>query len=296
MKILVTGANGFIGKNLSVRLNEIENVDLVTFTRDQSTEELCGIIDDVDWVFHLAGTNRPKSSEEFSRGNVDLTLALCTAVEKVDRLIPIVFASSVQADLDNDYGNSKRRAEEILLDLKVKNNSPIYIYRLPNVFGKWALPNYNSAVATFCHNITRDLPVEIHNPETTMQLAYIDDVVDSFLSLLTSPISQESVFCEVLTYKTTVGALVQQLQRFKESQVSSITERVGSGLTRALYATYISYLPSCSFVYPIKQHSDSRGLFVEMLRTPDCGQFSFFSARPGITRGGHYHHRKMRSF
>ena len=244
----------------------------------------------------MAGINRPKSSEEFTKGNLDLTHSLCAAVERVDRLIPIVFASSTQAELDNDYGNSKRGAEEILLGLKRKNKNPIFIYRLPNVFGKWALPNYNSAVATFCHNITRGLAVEIHDPASTVRLAYIDDVVDSFLSLLNSTVTEESVSCKVLAYETTVGMLVQQLQRFRESQVSSITERVGSGLTRALYATYVSYLPPDSFVYPIEQHADSRGVFVEMLRTPDCGQFSFFSARPGITRGGHYHHSKNEKF
>jgi len=300
MRVLVTGTNGFIGKNLQMHLREMggaeSDVEIVPFTREHTESDLLGLLEGVDWVFHLAGINRPEDPSEFVRGNAGLTQALCNAIKESGCKIPVVYTSSIQADRDNDYGTSKRAAEDALLELNQSTGCPVYIYRLPNVFGKWARPNYNSAVATFCHNIARELPVQINNPDAVIQLVYIDDVVASFVGLL-GGVEQPTPFASVEpVYQITVGELFAQLQRFKATRGNLITEPVGTGLIRALYSTYVSYLPPESFTYTVPQHGDERGVFVEMLKTPDAGQFSFFTAHPGITRGGHYHHSKTEKF
>ncbi|MDO3720301.1 capsular polysaccharide biosynthesis protein CapF [Marinobacter sp. chi1] len=296
MKVLVTGANGFIGKNLLVHLQEKGGFEVVPFTREHTEHDLAGLLDGVDWIVHLAGINRPQDSAEFATGNPGLTQALCRAVQGSGRQIPVIYSSSIQAEWDNKYGTSKREAEEALLALNEATGNPVYIYRLPNVFGKWARPNYNSAVATFCHNIARDLPVQINDPDAVINLVYIDDVVASFLKLLGGE-PLEGPFVNVdPVYKITVGELANQLNRFKATRHNLITEPVGTGLVRALYSTYLSYLPPERFTYMVPQHGDERGVFVEMLKTPDAGQFSFFTAHPGVTRGGHYHHSKTEKF
>ncbi|MDX1823154.1 MAG: capsular polysaccharide biosynthesis protein CapF [Thiohalomonadales bacterium] len=296
MKVLVTGANGFIGKNLLMHLGERGGFDVVPYTREHREQDLPGLLDGVDWIIHLAGINRPKDPSEFVSGNKGLTEALCSAVENSGRNIPVVYSSSTQAERGNEYGNSKRAAEDALLELNRKTGNPIHIYRLPNVFGKWARPNYNSAVATFCHNIARDLPIQINDPSAVINLVYVDDVIAGFLSLLEGQ-GERGTFVEVEpTYQITVGGLADQLNRFKSTRDNLITERVGEGLVRALYATYVSYLPPDRFTYEVPQHGDERGVFVEMLKTPDAGQFSFFTAHPGVTRGGHYHHSKTEKF
>lgn len=296
MKVLVTGANGFIGKNLQMHLQEKGGFEVVPFTREHTEQDLPGLLDGVDWVVHLAGINRPQDPAEFTTGNVGLTQALCNAVQATGRYIPIIFSSSIQAERDNDYGNSKREAEEALLALHEATGNPVYLYRLANVFGKWARPNYNSAVATFCHNIARDMPVQINDPDAVITLVYVDDVIASFLSLLGGE-PQNGPFVDVEpVYQITVGELASQLNRFKATRANLITEPVGTGLVRALYSTYVSYLPPERFTYTVPQHGDERGVFVEMLKTPDAGQFSFFTAHPGITRGGHYHHSKTEKF
>ena len=296
MRVLVTGANGFIGKNLQIHLRERSDVEIVPFTREHTEADLPGLLEGVDWVFHLAGINRPEDPSEFAIGNAGLTLALCNAVKETGRKIPVVYTSSIQVERDNDYGISKLAAEDALLDLNGSTGCPVYIYRLPNVFGKWARPNYNSAVATFCHNIARDLPVQINNPSAVIQLVYIDDVVASFISLLDGATQPTPIVDVEPVYQITVGELSEQLQRFKATRDSLITEPVGTGLTRALYSTYVSYLPPENFTYTVPQNGDERGVFVEMLKTPDSGQFSFFTAHPGVTRGGHYHHSKTEKF
>lgn len=301
MRVLVTGANGFIGQNLQLHLRELANmesgVDIVPFTREHTEADLAGLLEGVDWVFHLAGINRPQDPSEFVTGNAGLTRTLCNAVKKTGRKIPVVYTSSIQVERENDYGTSKRAAEDALLELNQSIGCPVYIYRLPNVFGKWARPNYNSAVATFCHNIARDLPVQINDPDATIQLVYIDDVVASLVGLLDDTAQKATPFVSVEpVYHITVGELSEQLQRFKATRDNLITEPVGTGLTRALYSTYVSYLPPESFTYTVPQHGDERGVFVEMLKTPDAGQFSFFTAHPGVTRGGHYHHSKTEKF
>jgi UDP-2-acetamido-2,6-beta-L-arabino-hexul-4-ose reductase len=301
VRVLVTGANGFIGKNLLLHFQEKGGIDVLPFTREHSTDDLPTLLEGVDWVFHLAGINRPQHPEEFVTGNTGLTEQLCTAIKASGKQIPVVYTSSIQAKRDNDYGSSKRAAEEALLALQQDTGNPVYIYRLPNVFGKWARPNYNSAVATFCHNVARDLPIQINDPSAVIRLVYVDDVVDSFMALLAGVESIntriDSAYVEVAPeYRISVGELADQLYRFKATRDNLITEPVGTGLVRALYSTYVSYLPPERFTYPVQQHGDARGVFVEMLKTPDAGQFSFFTAHPGITRGGHYHHSKTEKF
>ena len=297
MLILITGADGFIGKNLLMFFQEIKWVKCITFTRKNSVEELPELVKKADWVFHLAGINRPLTTNEFTNGNVELTKIICNAIKNAKKLIPIVLSSSTQVGLDNEYAISKKAAEELLLALHYETGNPIFIYRLPNVFGKLARPSYNSVVATFCYNITRDMPIKINNPSETISLAYIDDILESFNSLIVNETNLQDCFIKISPlYSITVGELAEQLYRFKTSRQNLITEPVGTGLTRALYSTYVSYLPSESFAYSIKQYSDERGVFVEMLKTKDSGQFSFFTAYPGVTRGGHYHHSKTEKF
>lgn len=301
--ILITGANGFVGKNLQLHLSERKDVQVRCFTRANTVDELPALLNGADFVFHLAGVNRPQDPAAFVVGNAGLTQALCTALAQVatttGRKVPVVFASSIQAAQDNAYGQSKRAAEDALFALQHEYGVPVHVFRLPNVFGKWARPNYNSAVATFCHNTARGLPITVNDPAASLTLVYVDDVVQRFIHLLDDADAalDAAGFATVAPqYSTTVGALAAQIQAFKESRNNLVTERVGTGLVRALYSTYVSYLPVEEFAYTVSQHGDARGVFVEMLKTPDCGQFSYFTAHPGITRGGHYHHSKTEKF
>jgi UDP-2-acetamido-2,6-beta-L-arabino-hexul-4-ose reductase len=249
-------------------------------------------------VVHLAGINRPPSPEDFVSGNTGLTQSLCQALLKRGRQVPVIFTSSIQAAQDNPYGKSKLDAEQALRGYAAQTGASVYIYRLPNVFGKWCRPNYNSAVATFCHNIAIGLPIQINDSNAALTLVYVDDVVDEFIRVLKdTPHLESADFCTMpIQYQTTVGELAQQLEAFRESRASLISEKVGVGLVRALYSTYMSYLPPDTFAYEVPKFGDPRGVFVEMLKTKDSGQFSFFTAHPGITRGGHYHHSKTEKF
>ncbi len=295
LTVLVTGSNGFIGKNLLVKLKESSN-DYVCFNRGQSVDELPRLLEKVDFIFHLAGVNRPEDPAEFDTQNHSLTLDLCEAIQRIGKVIPVVFTSSIQAESDNAYGSSKKSAEDALIGLNATTQSPVYLYRLPNVFGKWARPNYNSVIATFCHNIAQDLPIRIDDPSKVVPLLYIDDLLEQFMKVLADPqtgVSRPTVKPE---YSIAVGDLAGQIKTFHNSRNTLITEEVGSGLTRALYATYLSYLKPAQFAYEITAYEDARGRFIEMLKTKDSGQFSFFTAHPGITRGGHYHHTKSEKF
>ncbi len=303
MKVLITGANGFVGKNLQLHLAERKDVEVVCFTRSHDVAQLPGLLQDVDFAFHLAGVNRPQDPLEFTTGNADLTQALCRAVCDVvavtGKKVFIICTSSTQAGRDNPYGQSKLAAEQALQAATLSHGIPVHIFRLPNVFGKWCKPNYNSAVATFCHNIARDLPIQVNDPAAPLTLVYVDDVIQRFVQLMDDSDASEGLdgFASIAPqYTTTVGELARQIQTFKDSRVTLMTEHVGTGLVRALYATYVSYLPVESFTYTVPQYADPRGVFTEMLKTPDCGQFSFFTAHPGTTRGGHYHHSKTEKF
>lgn len=295
MRVLVTGASGFIGKNLLVHLHE-QGIEAVPFTRDMAPGDLSAALVGVDFVFHLAGVNRPKDMAEFAEGNTGLTEQLCESIRASGRPISVLYTSSIQAEADNPYGVSKLAAEEALVALEKDTRSPVYLYRLPNVFGKWSRPNYNSAVATFCHNIANDLPIQIDDPAAQVRLVYVDDVVKDFLRLLEARPSGV-VRPEVApVYTIAVGGLADQIRAFRGGRESMVTEAVGTGLTRALYATYLSFVRPEQFSYTLTAHADARGRFVEMLKTKDSGQFSFFTAHPGITRGGHYHHTKNEKF
>jgi UDP-2-acetamido-2,6-beta-L-arabino-hexul-4-ose reductase len=297
MKVLVTGANGFVGQNLLVRLRE-EKIAFATFVRVDSIDDLQNKIKNCDFIVHLAGVNRPKNESEFTEGNTDLTQKISSILERLNLKKPVIYSSSIQADLDNPYGLSKKLAEDALNRLSINNGNLIYNFRLPNVFGKWCKQNYNSAVATFCYNTINDLPIQINDPDALIHLVYIDDVVNEFINVIKLFSNGDPVqTAEVKpVYKITVGELVKQLTLFKESKSTHIIERVGTELTRALYSTYISYFKPEAFSYSLKKHEDPRGIFVEMLKTKDSGQFSFFSAHPGVTRGGHYHHSKNEKF
>jgi UDP-2-acetamido-2,6-beta-L-arabino-hexul-4-ose reductase len=296
MLVLITGSNGFIGKNLAVRLRELGTFEVVGFGRGQSLADLREGVRRADAVVHLAGVNRPTDVSEFAEGNADLTARLCESIEKTGRKIPLVVSSSIQADLANPYGESKRSAELAAEHLAERTGNPVAIYRLPNVFGKWCRPNYNSVVATFCHNIANDLPIQINNPAVELSLVYIDDVVESFIRTIGTMPSGPRWPEVTPVYRIGLGALAEQIQAFGNCRTTLVTEPVGTGLVRALYSTYVSYLPPAKFAYELPRHGDERGVFVEMLKTHDSGQFSFFTAHPGITRGGHYHHTKTEKF
>lgn len=296
MKVLVTGSNGFIGKNIVLRLREQADTVIVTFVRDDANELLEEAITGADAIIHLAGENRPRSTEAFERVNVGLTRSLCHFLRKHERRVPVVFASSTQALQDNPYGRSKLEAELQLTELSRTNGVPVSIYRLPGVFGKWCRPNYNSVVATFCHNIANDLPIQISDPDKIINLVYVDDVVTTFLNEISKAAIGEIQRTVNPVYSITLAELARQVEAFKNCRKSLISERVGTGLVRALYATYVSYLPKDKFIYDLPTYSDARGVFVEMLKTQDSGQFSFFTAHPGQKRGGHYHHSKTEKF
>ena len=293
-KILVTGADGFIGKNLCIRAAE-RDYSVVQFDRSHSSSELSAMLNGVDAVIHLAGVNRPLSDDEFITGNADLTINLCNAIAVQPHKPMLVFASSMQATQPNAYGKSKLIAENAVRILANQHGVKVHIYRLPNVFGKWCKPNYNSVVATFCHNITQDLPIQINDASKVLDLVYVDDVVNGFLKIITE---DDKRVDQTITpqYSATLGELAALIKNFKESRNTGIVEPVGTGFTRALYSTYISYLAPQQFVYPLTKHADPRGEFVEMLKTQNSGQFSYFTAFPGVTRGGHYHHTKTEKF
>lgn len=296
MKVLVTGADGFIGQNLRVALGEREGFEILPITRASSPQDLQSAAAMADAVIHLAGVNRPQDPAEFVAGNADFTAALCEVLSGTGRGIPVAFASSIQAGRDNPYGVSKCQAEAHLAAYGERTGASVALYRLANVFGKWSRPNYNSAVATFCHNIARGLPIRIDNPDAPVQLVYVDDVVAEFVRFLAEPGQGVRQAEAGPVHATTVGDLARQIEAFKDVRSTLVTERVGTGLVRALYATYVSFLPPEAFSYGVPKYGDARGVFVEMLKTPDCGQFSFFTAHPGITRGGHYHHTKTEKF
>lgn len=296
MRVLVTGANGFIGKNLRVRLSESKKYEVVTYTREDHPDALDAKISGVEAIFHLAGANRPAHTEEFTLINENLTERLCNLLRQGGVKARIIYASSVQAELSNPYGASKLAAEKVLSDYSASTGCPVSIYRLPNVFGKWCRPDYNSVVATFCDRIANNTDIDIHDPDVNLNLAYIDDVISSFIQTLGKPGSGFHRVELAESYQVSVGRLAEILFGFRESRNNLNAGRVGVGLARALYATYLSYLRPDNFTYPLVSHNDNRGKFVEFLKTPESGQFSFLTAGPGITRGCHYHHTKNEKF
>ena len=296
MNIVVTGSNGFIAKNLIQFLSEQDNINVLCFNRSSSQDDLEDAVIQADWIIHLAGVNRPLDDKEFVEGNVSLTQKIADILQQANKTTPVILSSSIQADRDNAYGQSKLGGEQVLLELNQAQGNPVYICRLANVFGKWSRPNYNSAVATFCYNVANDLPIQIDNADAMIRLVYIDDVVEIFWQMIQGKYVPEQTFLIEPEYQISVGDLANTLREFKQSRETLITLPVGTGLTRALYSTYLSFLQPEQFDYTVPRHGDERGVFVEMLKTPDAGQFSYFTAHPGITRGGHYHHSKTEKF
>lgn len=308
MNVLVTGAKGFVGKNLCATLKSIaagkdrsfgipSDITVFEYDVDTAPASLDDWCRDCDFVFHLAGVNRPKDVSEFMEGNYGFTDALLKKLEEHGNACPIAISSSTQAALDNPYGKSKLAGEERLRQYGAKTGAKTLIYRFPNLFGKWCRPNYNSVVATFCHNIAHGLMIRIDDPDKVLQLAYIDDVVAELIAALEGKEHREGDLCTVATtHRISLGELAALLGSFRDSRTDLSAPDVGDALTRKLYATYLSYLPTDAFSYPLERHTDARGSFTEILRTKDRGQFSVNISKPGIVKGNHWHHTKNEKF
>ena len=297
MRLLITGSNGFLGRNLVSHLELENDVEVDTFTRSDSIDSLKNKVQQADMVCHLAGINRSKDVAEFEEVNTGLTELICNFARRCRKKIPIIFSSSIQAAEDNIYGKSKRQAENALREYSNQTGANVYIFRLTNVMGKWCKPNYNSVVATFCHNISNGLPIDVHDPKKEISLVYIDDVIKKFIKIIKGKkVSNKNIYRVEPEYKITLGNLATAIQGFHVERESLQVGEVGEGLMRALYATYLSYHDVAHFSYRIQEHSDERGRFCEILKTPKSGQFSFFTAKPGVTRGRHYHHTKNEKF
>jgi UDP-2-acetamido-2,6-beta-L-arabino-hexul-4-ose reductase len=297
MNVLVTGSNGFIGKNLLERLSRMEDINVSTFTRTDMLESLNEKVAEADFIFHLAGVNRPENVDEFYRGNRDLTQCLVSAAKKSAKKIPILMSSSTQIERDNDYGQSKREGELALETYASESGAVVYIYRLPNVFGKWSKPNYNTVIATWCYNVTREINLQVNDESVELSLVYIDDVVNQFVRHLDEN-GQKGIVVSAVSpvYKKTLGEIKDLLMNFKLSRTELTVPRVGRGFERALYATYLSFLPIDKFSYELKGYEDDRGTFYEFVKTLESGQFSISTTVPGITRGNHYHNTKNEKF
>jgi UDP-2-acetamido-2,6-beta-L-arabino-hexul-4-ose reductase len=308
MNILITGAKGFIGKNLVACLNNIKDgkdktfpitTDLNIYEYDIDTDP--ALLDEycrtADFVFNLAGVNRPKEQSEFMSGNFGFASTLLDTLKKYNNKCPVMLSSSTQAALDNPYGKSKKSGEDLFFKYAKETGAKVLVYRFPNVFGKWCRPNYNSAVATFCHNIAHDLPITVNDRSVVMNLAYIDDVVTELINALMGKENRSGEYCEVLVVHTiTLGEIVDLIYSFKESRETRAVSNMADEFTKKLYATYLSYLPTDKFSYPLKMNIDTRGSFTEIIRTPERGQFSVNISKPGITKGNHWHNTKNEKF
>ncbi|WP_017187493.1 capsular polysaccharide biosynthesis protein CapF [Alkalibacillus haloalkaliphilus] len=297
MGILVTGANGFIGQNLIAELNVRGFEEVYEVTRETTEDQLQSYCSKARFVFHLAGVNRPQDPSEFMKGNYEFTKKMLTMLSNSGNKCPILLTSSIQAEHNNPYGESKRAGEQLVFDYGQANGVNVFVYRLPNVFGKWSKPNYNSAVATFCHNISRDLPIQIGDPDVNLNLVYIDDVIKEFISDLEGETEPNGNFSEVkVTHEIRLGELVDKLYSFKEIRSNLSVPDLSDPLTKKLYSTYLSFLPEDQFSYELKMNQDNRGSFTEVLRTVDRGQVSVNVSKPGITKGNHWHHTKNEKF
>ncbi|MFI3315307.1 MAG: capsular polysaccharide biosynthesis protein CapF [Rikenellaceae bacterium] len=308
MNILVTGAKGFVGRNLVAQLHNIQSgkannyklssdIKVFEFDVDSSYEELDVYCKNADFVFNLAGVNRPKESSEFMTGNFGFASDMIDMLKKHNNICPVMISSSVQALLDNPYGESKRAGEELLFDYSKESGAEVLVYRFPNLFGKWCRPNYNSAVATFCNNIASGLDITVNDASVEMTLAYIDDVVDELIAALSGNQTRDGEFCKVsVTHTVTLGRIVDLLRSFKESRTTIAVPNVGDAFEKKLYSTYLSYLPTDKFSYPLKMNVDQRGSFTEIIRTENRGQFSVNISKPHITKGEHWHNTKNEKF
>ena len=309
MKILITGAKGFVGKNLVSTLKNIKDgkdktrnidiEDIYSYDVDNTIEDLKKYTGDCDFVFHLAGINRPKDISEFYQGNATFTETLCSLLEEHDNKSPILISSSIQASKDNDYGKSKKEGEEYILNHGKKMDSKVYIYRLANLFGKWCRPNYNSVTATWCYNVANGKDIQINDPNVELPLCYIDDVVNEFLNALEGhpTACKEGIYEVYPVHYIKLGELANIIKSFKESRGTlNVPDMKEGSLEKKLYSTYLSYLPKDRFSYPLKMNTDQRGSFTEFLKTEEYGQVSVNVSKPGITKGQHWHHSKNEKF
>lgn len=297
MKILVTGAKGFVGKNLIAELKNQGYKDIFEFDKDTDKAFLYRFTKECEYVFHIAGVNRPYDDKEFMEGNFGLTSELLELLKKHNNRAPILLTSSVQAELDNPYGRSKKAGEELLITYSNEIGAKALIYRLPNLFGKWSKPNYNSVVATYCYNIARNLEIKINNPDAKLTLCYIDDVIDEFIKALKGSPTQKDKFCYVpVIYHIKLGELANKIKSFYDSRNDLSIPDMEDELSKKLYSTYLSFLPEESFSYKLNMKCDNRGSFTEFIRTPSSGQVSVNVCKPGITKGNHWHHTKSEKF
>jgi len=297
VKVLVTGSNGFIGKNLCSVLRRREDMELLVYDLDKRPEDLESALEIADVVFHLAGVNRPEKEEEFYTGNTGSTEEICERLRELGRAPKIILSSSIQAELDNPYGVSKRKAEEVLREFAEETGAACVVYRFKNLFGKWCRPNYNSVTATFCNNIAHDLPIQISDPKNEMELTYIDDVVEALVGELDG--IKESGFRlgrELPSYTVSLGELAELIRSFREMRETLLLPDFSKAFVRNLYATYLSYLHEKDFAYGLTQHEDERGELAELLKSEHVGQIFVSRTRPGITRGNHYHDSKVEKF
>lgn len=309
MKILITGAKGFIGKNLVSQLRNIgegkannykisgKELTIFEYDVDSDIQELDTYCREADFVFHLAGVNRPKDPSEFMLGNYGSTSQLLNALKRHENRCPVMLSSSIQATLDNPYGESKRAGEQLMFDYAKETGAKVLVYRFPNVFGKWCRPNYNSVIATFCNNIANELPIQINDASVKLNLVYIDDVVDELIAALCGDEHYEDKFCSVKPiYTITLGEIVDLLSSFKNMQQDLDIPNVKDGFSKKLYSTYLSYLSPEKFRYPLRMNIDNRGSFTEIIRSSISGQFSVNISKPGITKGEHWHQSKNEKF
>lgn len=298
MKVLVTGAKGFVGRNLCLALSRMEDVEVLRYDLDNTPAELDAMLGTCDFVMHLAGVNRPQDPSEFRTGNTVFTEDILEKLAARGVRTPVLLSSSIQAALDNPYGMSKKAAEDAVRAYGEKTGAPVHVFRLANVFGKWCRPNYNSAVATWCHNIARDLPIQVRDEAATVTLVYIDDVVDAFMARLgVSGCADNAQILSVMpSYTRTLGEIVALLRQFRAEPSDLMVPDQRDDFARKLYATYLSALPEDQFSYPVVMHCDARGSFTELLHTAERGQVSVNVSKPGITKGQHWHHTKHEKF
>jgi UDP-2-acetamido-2,6-beta-L-arabino-hexul-4-ose reductase len=297
MKILVTGAKGFIGKNLIAELKNRKYEDIFEYDLNTSREDLERYTKECDFVYHLAGVNRPETEEEFMQGNFGFTSDLLGLLEKNNNKAPVLITSSIQAERNNPYGLSKKAGEDLIFSYGDRNSIKTYVYRLPNVFGKWSKANYNTVVATYCYNIARDLKIQVNNPEAELNLVYIDDVVEEFINAMEGRGDKKGEFYQVeTTHNIKLGDLAELIKSFKESRKSLSIANMSNPLEKKMYSTYLSFLPKEEFSYPLKMNIDNRGSFTEFIRTADRGQVSINVSKAGITKGNHWHHTKNEKF
>ena len=298
MNILVTGAKGFIGKNLILELKNLGNNIVFEYDNNSTMEELDSYTKSCDFIFHLAGVNRSEKISDFMEGNFGFTSILLDHLKKHNNSAPILITSSIQALQNNPYGISKKAGEELLLQYQSETGAKVFIYRLQNVFGKWCRPNYNSVVATFCYNIANGLPITVNDREHQLSLVYIDDVVSTFISAMGNKenIAKDGLYYVMTIHPVKLGEIADLIYSFKETRDNKQIPDMSNPFINKLYSTYLSYLPTDQFSYPLNMNIDNRGSFTEFIKLPDRGQFSVNISKPGITKGNHWHQTKNEKF